>query len=219
MEDLASDVRRVLRGLSASVENVTGSSAVARTLCDPVSREYLELRRNKREREREAETERPGTMALKILLVYCFIVNAASLVLSSPEDHHRVPPRSDHRVMWPAWYRDRLLHVRHDRPGDGRVVPEITTTRSPWMSRAQVTTTRSPSPQQANSMAWYHRVEQRTLGHNFSGAVAMAEHGGTRAIAYAGYHGNHRHQPREAVTQSYQLIPTTTPTYTRYHPG
>ncbi|XP_032690189.1 latent-transforming growth factor beta-binding protein 2 [Odontomachus brunneus] len=156
-------------------------------------------------------------MALKILLTCWFIANTACPALSSPEDHHRVPSRSDHRVVWPAWYRDRLLHARHDRSGDGRVAPETTTSRSPWTSRAQVTATRSPSPQQPDS--WHHHMEQRTLEHNFSGAVAMTEHGGTRAIAYAGYHGNHRHQPAEVVTQSYQLIPTTAPTYTRHHPG
>lgn len=159
-------------------------------------------------------------MALKILLA-CWLIATftASPALSSSEDHHRASSRGDHRVVWPAWYRERLLRARHDHPNDGHVVQETTTARSPWTSRPQMmATTRSPqAPQQASSR--HHHVEQRTLEHNFSGAVAMTEHGGTRAIAYAGYHGNHRHQPREAVTQSYQLIPTTASTYTRHHPG
>ncbi|XP_011153397.1 latent-transforming growth factor beta-binding protein 4 [Harpegnathos saltator] len=161
-------------------------------------------------------------MALKILLACWLIATTASPALSSPEDHHRVPSRGDHRVVWPAWYRDRLLHAKHERVSeDGRVVPETSTARSPWTSRPQVSTAaRSQSPQQPQSTRRHH-VEQRTLEQNLSsvGAVVMTEHGGTRAIAYAGYHGNHRHQAREAVTQSYQLIPTTAPTYTRHHPG
>ncbi|XP_014471142.1 PREDICTED: protocadherin Fat 4 [Dinoponera quadriceps] len=136
-------------------------------------------------------------MALKVLLA-CWIV--ASPALSSPED--RIPGHSG--VVWPAWYRDRLQHARHD------VVPETSTARNPWRPQA------TRLAQRTNSR---HHVEQRTLEHNFSGAVAMTEHGGTKAIAYASYHGNHRHQPREDVTQSYQLIPTTAPTYTRHHSG
>ncbi|RLU26090.1 hypothetical protein DMN91_002253 [Ooceraea biroi] len=159
-------------------------------------------------------------MALKIPLAYLLIAIAASLALSSSDDHHhRVPPHN-HRFAWPVWYRDRLLHTRHGHPNDERVVPgtsTVTTTRSPWTVRPQVPTTRSPH--QVNPVLRHH-VGQRTLEHKFSGgAVAMAKYDGTRAIAYASYHDNHRHQPREAVTQSYQLVPTTAPTYTRHHSG
>lgn len=151
-------------------------------------------------------------MALKILLACLFIAATASSAPSSPEDHHRLPSHS-HRVVWPVWYRDRLLHARHDRPDDEHsVVRETTTTRGPWTPlRPQVSATRSP--QQINSVSRHHHVEHKL------GVVTIAEHGGTRATAYAGYHDNHRHQPREAVTQSYQLVPTTAPTYTRYHTG
>lgn len=145
----------------------------------------------------------PDAMALKILLA-CLLIAMASSVPSSPEDHHRLP---SHRVVWPAWYRDRLLHARHD---EHRAIRETTTTRGPW-SPLQVSATRSP--QQINSVSRHHRAE-----HKF-GVVTIAEQDGTRATAYAGYRDDHRHQPREAVTQTYQLAPTAAPTYTRYHAG
>jgi len=161
-------------------------------------------------------------MALKIPPVCLLITIAASLALSpsSSEDHlHRVPPYS-HGFAWPVWYRDRLLHARHARPSD--VVPGTTsiatTTRSPWTAWPQIPATRSP--QQVNPPSRHH-VGQRTLQHKSSdGAVAVAKHDGTRTIAYASYHDNHRHRQGEAVTQIYQLVPTTAPTtYTRHHSG
>ncbi|KAL2743132.1 Epidermal growth factor-like protein 7 [Vespula maculifrons] len=52
------------------------------------------------------------------------------------------------------------------------------------------------------------------------GAIAVAEYAGTRAIAYAGFHEDHRHRAlSEATTRGYQRILTTTPTYTRHHSG
>ncbi|XP_039304472.1 epidermal growth factor-like protein 7 isoform X2 [Solenopsis invicta] len=158
-------------------------------------------------------------MTLKILLASFLIAATTSSVLSSSEDHHRVPPRN-HKIdqfIWPVWYRDRLPHARHDRLDDERVSRETTTsTRSPWTpQRSQVSTTRSP--QQINSAS--RHIEQRMLKQKFNGVVAMAETGGTRAIAYAGYHGNHRHQPREMGPQSFQPVTTTVPTYTRHHSG
>lgn len=164
-------------------------------------------------------------MALKISLVVCLLITIiASLALSSSEDHHhhhhhRVPPQNHRSATWPVWYHDRLLHARHAHPNDERVASGTTTTtmKSPWTVRPQVPATRSP--QQVNP-APRHHVGQRTLEHkSSSGAVAMAKYDGTRAIAYASYHDNHRHQSREAVTQSYQLVPTTAPTYTRHHSG
>lgn len=155
------------------------------------------------------------TMTLKILLASLLIAATTNFVLSSSEDHHRVPLRS-HRIVLPVWYRDRLPHARHDRLDDERIVRETTTTtRSPWTPQPQVTTTRSS--QQINSVS--RHMEQRMLEQKFNGAVAMAENGGTRAIAYAGYHGNHRHQPREMNMQGFQPISTTVPTYTRHHSG
>ncbi|KAL6447722.1 hypothetical protein ACFW04_000112 [Cataglyphis niger] len=151
-------------------------------------------------------------MAPKILLACLLVAVTASSALSSPEDHHRLPSHN-HRVVWPVWYRDRLLHARHDRSDDEHsVVRETTTTKGPWTPlRPQVSATRSP--QQINSVSRHHHVEHKL------GVVTIAEHGGTRVTAYAGYHDNHRHQSREAVTQSYQLVPTTAPTYTRHHAG
>ncbi|KAG5343426.1 MEGF6 protein, partial [Acromyrmex charruanus] len=152
-------------------------------------------------------------MTLKILLESLLIAAVTSSVLSSSEDHHRVLLRS-HRIVLPVWNHDRL-YPRHDHLDDERIVRETTTTtmKNPWMLRPQVSMTRLS--QQINS----GHIEQRMLEQKFNGAVAMTENGGTRAIAYAGYHGNHRHQPREMGTQSFQPISTTVPTYTRHHSG
>ncbi|XP_011692131.1 PREDICTED: uncharacterized protein LOC105452582 isoform X1 [Wasmannia auropunctata] len=168
-------------------------------------------------------------MTLKILLAASLLVAATTSSVSSSslslEDHHRVPLQRSHRIVLPVWYRDRLPHaIRHDRFDDERTVrgtitttTTTTTTRSPWTPPwPQVSTTRSP--QQINSAS--RHTEQRMLEQKFNGAVAMAENGaGTRAIAYAGYHGNHRHQPREMGTQGFPPISTTVPTYTRHHSG
>ncbi|XP_024888625.1 uncharacterized protein LOC112465346 isoform X1 [Temnothorax curvispinosus] len=155
-------------------------------------------------------------MTLKILLASLLIAATTSSVPPSLEDHHGIPSRS-HRIVWPLWYRDRLPHARHDRLDDKLVVRETTTTaRSPWTPRPQVSTTRSP--QQINSASGH--LEQRMLEQKFNGAVAMVENGGTRAIAYAGYHSNHRqHQPREMGAQGFQPITTTVPTYAKHHSG
>ncbi|XP_077265827.1 epidermal growth factor-like protein slowdown isoform X4 [Temnothorax americanus] len=152
-------------------------------------------------------------MTLKILLASLLIAATTSSVLPSLEDHHGIPSRS-HRIVWPLWYRDRLPHARHDRLDDKLVVRETTTTaRSTLTPRPQVSTTRSP--QQINSASGQRMLEQK-----FNGAVAMVENGGTRAIAYAGYHSNHRqHQPREIGAQGFPPITTTVPTYARHHSG
>ncbi|XP_067212173.1 uncharacterized protein slow [Linepithema humile] len=154
-------------------------------------------------------------MASKLLLACLLATITARSALSSPEDRLSSHSRG---IVWPVWYRDRLLHARHSHhPDDERIVREMTTARSSWtVVRPQVSAT--GLPQQASSPPRHH-VGQRTLEHKFGGAVAMAEYGNTRAIAYAAYHSNHRHQPRDAVTQNYQLVPTTTPTYTRHHSG
>ena len=201
MEDLTPDIRRACRELNAStvaVEDVTARTVV-RTLRS--HHKFLKSR----------------TMTLKILLESLLIAAVTSSVLSSSEDHHRVLLRN-HRIVLPVWYHDRLPHPRHDYlDDDKRIVQETTTTtmKNPWTLRPQVSTTRSS--QQINSAS--RHIEQRMLEQKFNGAVAMAENGGTRAIAYAGYHGNHRHQPREMGTQGFQPISTTVPTYTRHHSG
>ncbi|XP_011636889.1 uncharacterized protein LOC105427048 [Pogonomyrmex barbatus] len=155
-------------------------------------------------------------MTLKVLLTSLVVVATASrFVLSSLDDHHRRVPSHSHRIIWPVWHRDKLLHARHNRSDDERVVRETTTRSPPWTPLSQISMTRSP--QQINSAA--RDVERRTLEQKFSGAVAMAEYGGTRAIAYAGYHGNHWYQPKETDAQNYQPTITTVPTYTRHHSG
>lgn len=155
-------------------------------------------------------------MTLKVLLASLLIAATTGSVLPSSEDHHGISSRS-HRMVWPVWYRDRQPHARHDRLDDKRAVRETTTAvRTPWTPRPQVSTTRSP--QQINSAS--RHPEQRMVEQKFNGAVAMVANGGTRAIAYAGYHGNHhQHHLRETDTQGFQLITTTVPTFTRHHSG
>ncbi|KAL0129830.1 hypothetical protein PUN28_001822 [Cardiocondyla obscurior] len=152
-------------------------------------------------------------MAVKTLLASSLIAAAITSVLSL-EDRHGTPSRS-HGTVWSPWYRDGVSHARHDRLDDKRVVRETTTVAtSPW-TRSQAA---AKSPQQINSTS--RHLEQRMLEQKFNGAVAMVENGGTRAIAYAGYHGtHHQHQPRETETQGFQPITTTVPTYTRHHSG
>ncbi|XP_020278849.1 protein HEG [Pseudomyrmex gracilis] len=152
-------------------------------------------------------------MAPKILLASLLIAISravpTSLALSS-DDHHRLSS-NNHRVLWPVWYRDKLLHARQHRQDDEqRTVQETTTAKSSWTP--QIFTTR------LSQVTSRHQVDHRTLDQKFSGAVAMADYGGTRAIAYAGYHGNHRHQPRE-TQNSYQVPTTDVPTYTRHYSG
>ncbi|KYQ51240.1 Epidermal growth factor-like protein 7 [Trachymyrmex zeteki] len=194
---------RELNASTVAVEDVTARTVVVRT-----SHSHHKFSKSR-------------TMTLKILLSLLIAATTCS-VLSSSEDHPRVLLRS-HRIVLPVWYHDRLPHARHDHLDDERIVRETTTTtttttttKNPWTLRPQVSTTRSS--QQINSAS--RHMEQWMLEQKFNGAVAMAENGGTRTIAYTGYHhGNHRHQPREMGTQGFQSISTTVPTYTRHHSG
>ncbi|XP_076665417.1 epidermal growth factor-like protein slowdown [Andrena cerasifolii] len=135
-----------------------------------------------------------------------------------PGDHHAF---TSHKVFWPFWYHEKLARSRHDR--DGRSFQQPTAkswTRQDFFGD-KPTSTVAP----ADAAPSYHvekGVHDQRPGaskpEKFS-AVAVAEYSGTRAIAYAGYHNNHRHQPREAPVQSYQHLATTPSTYTRHHPG
>ncbi|XP_076181703.1 epidermal growth factor-like protein slowdown [Ptiloglossa arizonensis] len=159
----------------------------------------------------------------KILLTCAFIV--LPIEIASVErfvDDHR--GHASHRLLLPLWYHEKLVRARHDR--DARSFPQPTTkswSRQDLFAERSTTTIASPtlpSRHRAEQHQQQQRAhEQRPKQEKFS-AVAVAEYAGTRAIAYAGYRNNHRHQPREAVTQSYQHPPATTPTtYTKHHPG
>ncbi|XP_029051203.2 uncharacterized protein LOC114879936 isoform X1 [Osmia bicornis bicornis] len=119
---------------------------------------------------------------------------------------------SSHRLIWPIWFHEKLSRIRHDRDS-----------RSSQQHLFPERFTSTIAPQSVGSR---HHVEQRvhqqrsgTTKPEKLSTIAVAEYGGTRAIAYAGYHNNHRHQPRETVTQSYPHLTTTPSTYTRHHPG
>ncbi|XP_017762239.1 PREDICTED: uncharacterized protein LOC108552287 [Eufriesea mexicana] len=156
----------------------------------------------------------------KILLACAFL--ALPIAITSIErlaSDHRETSLAGHRLIWPVWFHEKFAHARHDR--DGRSFQQATPNN--W-SRNDVYAERTSStvaPPQAGGPR--HRVEQRVHEQRTSkpekfSALAVAEYTGTRAIAYAGYRNNHRHQPREAVTQGYHH--TTTPaTYARHHPG
>lgn len=151
-------------------------------------------------------------MALKILLIWSVIVTMVNSSSPLPEDHHR-SSSYHHRIVWPIWYRDRLVRSRHNHQDDRTsLLRESNVTRTSWTPRSQIFMTRLP--QQVNAAPRYN-VEQRTQEHN---AFAVMEYNGTRTIAY--YHSNDRDESRDTVTQSYQLVPTTGPTtYIRHHPG
>ncbi|XP_076748601.1 epidermal growth factor-like protein slowdown [Xylocopa sonorina] len=126
---------------------------------------------------------------------------------------------NSHRLVWPDWYQ--LARTRHDRDGRGLQQPAANGWHRDDSFADRPSTTIAPPQQTPVSR---HHVEQRVhelraaKPEKFS-AVAVAEYSGTRAIGYAGYHNNHRHQPREAVTQGYQYHTTTPATYTKHHHG
>lgn len=155
----------------------------------------------------------------RILLACSLIVLPIQIVSTEhlTNDHQRF---TSHKLLWPLWYQENLARSRHDR--NGRSFQQASangwTRQDPYTERS--TTTVTPA-----TVATRYHVDQRiheqrptaSKQEKFS-AVAVAEYGGTRAIAYTGYH-NHRHQLRETVTQDYQHLATTPATYTRHHPG
>ncbi|CAK9805144.1 Epidermal growth factor-like protein 7 [Anthophora plagiata] len=156
--------------------------------------------------------------ASKILLVCLFLIlSIITLKIGHVTGDQR--EYTNQRLLWPVWFHENLARARHDR--DGRSFPATQT--NSW-NRNDLLLDRASSTVAPQTGASRHHVDQRVHEQKISkpekfSAVAVAEYGGTRAIAYAGYHNNHRHQPREAVTQSYQHLTTTPSTYTKHHPG
>ncbi|CAK9825286.1 Epidermal growth factor-like protein 7 [Anthophora retusa] len=156
--------------------------------------------------------------ASKILLVYIFLI-LSIVILKIGHVTGDQREYTNQRLLWPVWFHENLARARHDR--DGRSFPATQT--NSW-NRNDLLLDRASSTVAPQTGASRHHVDQRVHEQRISkpekfSAVAVAEYGGTRAIAYAGYHNNHRHQPREAVTQSYQHLTTTPSTYTKHHPG
>ncbi|CAK9810229.1 Epidermal growth factor-like protein 7 [Anthophora quadrimaculata] len=156
--------------------------------------------------------------ASKILLMCIFLIlSIITLKIGHVTGDQR--EYTNQRLLWPVWFHENLARARHDR--DGRSFPATQT--NSW-NRNDLLLDRASSTVAPQTGASRHHVDQRVHEQRISkpekfSAVAVAEYGGTRAIAYAGYHNNHRHQPREAVTQSYQHLTTTPSTYTKHHPG
>ncbi|XP_015432606.1 PREDICTED: uncharacterized protein LOC107188766 [Dufourea novaeangliae] len=128
---------------------------------------------------------------------------------------------TNHRLLWPLWYHEKSTRTRHDR--DDRDFQLTTTTKS--LSRQdsfrtdKTVSTTSPSISQSRYHVEQRVHEQRPGSSKQEKFTGVMKYAGTRTVAYAGYHNNHRHQPREAVTQNYQHVATTPSTYTRHHPG
>lgn len=173
-------------------------------------------------RNRRSKAGRAMACAPKILLI-CTLLLAIPVTIASNErttnDHRDF---ANHRLIWPVWpYREKFPHARHDR--DSRAGFQQATTGVNNWSRNDPYPERSSSTIAPLLIGGFrhrveHRVEQRTTRPEKFSAVAVAEYAGTRAIAQASYH-NHRHQPREAVTQNYQHHTITPATYTKHHPG
>ncbi|XP_003702433.1 epidermal growth factor-like protein slowdown [Megachile rotundata] len=147
----------------------------------------------------------------RILFTCSLLVLPIEIVSIERSDRYE----SDHKLLWPVWpvFHEKASR-RHDRDSSSFHQSANALNRD-----AERSTTIAP----ITGSARHHgelRVHQQRPGNSKPeklSAVAVAEYGGTRAIAYAGYHNNHRHQPRD-VTQSYHIT-STQATYTRYHPG
>ncbi|XP_017878708.1 uncharacterized protein LOC108624132 [Ceratina calcarata] len=146
------------------------------------------------------------------------IVLACSLLVLSigraSTGEHRSEFAGRGGLALPLWFHEKLARTRHD----GR---DVVDDRSRDDLTVGSSTTVAPHvPGLARRHVDQQRVhEQRASRSEKFSAVAVAEYSGTRAIAYAGFHNNHRHQPSDAATQSYHHHTTTPATYTRHHPG
>ncbi|XP_006560094.2 uncharacterized protein LOC100577629 isoform X2 [Apis mellifera] len=155
----------------------------------------------------------------KNLLMCAFLAlptTISSIEHSSNNDHRDL---ANHRLIWPVWFHEKFVRARHDRHDD----------RSFQQSAARNWSRNDMFPMRSSSTiapsiigGSRNRVEQRIHEQRTSKPEkfsAVGEYSGSRAIVYAGYHNNHRHQQREAVTQGYQHRTTTAATYTKHHPG
>lgn len=173
-------------------------------------------------------------MALAGWLILWFLGSEAlASLLHQSHDRHG---SSHHRNSWPSWHGSQYFHSRHNHEpqrggryesslrnllrGDGTTSTTSTTIRSPEPVLATATSRsfRSRENNEEGSRDSRHRVLHRLLepiGETEKlTAVAVSEHGGTRAVAYAGYHDVYRNTQIEAFPAIYQ--PSTTPTATTY---
>ncbi|KAK1128266.1 hypothetical protein K0M31_002736 [Melipona bicolor] len=179
--------------------------------------------RNRQRNRRSKAGPAMACCAPKILLICTFLLALPVTIASNERTTNDYRDFANHKLIWPVWpYREKLPHARHDR--DGRTGFQQATTGVNNWSRNDPFPERSSSTIAPLLIGGFrhrveHRVEQRISKPEKFSAVAVAEYAGARAIAQASYHNNHRHQPREAVTQNYQHHTTTPATYTRHHPG
>ncbi|XP_050575426.1 uncharacterized protein LOC126915088 [Bombus affinis] len=188
--------------------------------CDP----FVVTITHTRHRQRNRRSKAGLAMAFvpKILLTCAFFIlpTAIASIEHTANDHRDF---TNHRLTWPVWpYHEKFTRSRHEH--DDRSFQQQGTVNN-WIRNDLFERSSSTiAPLQTTASGVRHRVEQRVYEQRTSkpekfSAVAVADYTGTRAIAYAGYHNNHRHQPREVVTQGYQHHTTTPATYTRHHPG
>lgn len=188
--------------------------------CDP----FVVTVTHTRHRQRNRRSKAGLAMAFvpKILLTCAFFIlpTAIASIEHTANDHRDF---TNHRLTWPVWpYHEKFTRSRHEH--DDRSFQQQGTVNN-WIRNDLFERSSSTiAPLQTTASGVRHRVEQHVYEQRTSkpekfSAVAVADYTGTRAIAYAGYHNNHRHQPREVVTQGYQHHTTTPATYTRHHPG
>ncbi|XP_015183388.1 PREDICTED: uncharacterized protein LOC107070059 [Polistes dominula] len=130
------------------------------------------------------------------------------------------------QVVWPHWFRERQSRLQ-DRKHEWNHFESYKNDNN-YNNDDDVETTIAVAPTIGgtssigySSFGSIVRPNATTRSDKF-GAIAVAEYSGTRAIAYAGFHDDHRHHsyPETPVTRGYQRILTTTPaTYTRHHSG
>ncbi|KAK2587041.1 hypothetical protein KPH14_010995 [Odynerus spinipes] len=151
------------------------------------------------------------------------ILQAIVLSVSTTERQTRVLQENllggvtSQKVVWPHWFRERVARARqerdHAREHDWNRLWNLND------DTADVETTIATTQAVVGPLMRPIARENVTRAKKF-GAIAVAEYAGTRAIAYAGFHEDHRHRALpEAVTRGYQRVFTTTPTYTRHHSG
>lgn len=153
-----------------------------------------------------------STLSLVILQAIVLVVSSADREVRVNESFHRggVPQIGTRKIIWPHWSRERWARVQ-ERENDWNRLWN-------YKNDVDVETTIATAPTIGSSMRPVVRTNA-TRPDKF-GAIAVAEYAGTRAIAYAGFHEDHRHRALpETATRDYQRILTTTPTYTRHHSG
>ncbi|XP_014609351.1 PREDICTED: uncharacterized protein LOC106789554 [Polistes canadensis] len=168
------------------------------------------------------------TKLSSLVILHAIVIAVSSIDRETrvKEDHflggisHNIQNR---QVVWPHWFRERQSRIQQDRKHDWNRFRSYKNDDDD----DDIETSIAVAPTIGSSIGYSPigsilRHNNATKSDKF-GAIAVAEYSGTRAIAYAGFHDDHRHRvyPETPVTRGYQqILTTTTPTtYTRHHSG